>query len=338
MTGRRVGVLLVVAVVVVVLGMWLSSRKVDPHEGAAGKAVLGSLKAQLNEVSEVRIAKGDGAQVTLRKRPSDWVVVERDYPADSSKVRKLLIDLAALETVEIKTSDPEKYSQLGVEDVKTPSASGTRVELVTPEKVHGVIVGKTSGMKSGYVRATDAKQSALATPQVIVDADPKRWIDSTLLDIPESRVKEVEVLPASGPAYRVTREKKEQTDFTVAGLPKGRELASPSSANPVAGGLAMLSLNDVRKAPEPAATDKPAKPERAVFRTFDGLELQIEGVKEGDRRFVSVVPQSSAKETTEEAQKLDARAKGWQFEIPGYKYDALFRPLEELLKPKDEKK
>jgi len=336
MTGRHVSALLVTALLVAALGTWLSSRKMANPDTSAGQPVLKSLKAQLNEATEVRVAKGDGSHVTLRKRPTDWVVVEREFPADSGKVRKLLLDLSALETVEGKTSDPTKYAQLGVEDVTTPTAAGTRIEIVTPEKVHGVIVGKTSGMKSGYVRDTHSKQSVLATPQVLADADPRRWLDSTLVDIPEARVKEVEVLPASGPAYRVTRENKEQTDFTVPMLPKGRELASPGAANPVAGDLAMLTLTDVRHAPAPSET-APVKPERAIFRTFDGLEIQVEGMREGDRHFISLMPASSAKETTAESQSLDARVKGWQFEIPSYKYDGLFRPLEELLKKPEEK-
>jgi hypothetical protein len=328
MTGRRVGALLVAALIVIVLGLWSASRKVEITEAGAGVPVLKALKAQLNEVSEVRIAKGDGSRATLRKQPAGWVVNERGYPADASRVRKLLIDLSALATVEAKTNDPAKYSQLGVEDVTAPTAGGTLIEAVTPERVNGVIVGKTSGMKSGYVRATESKRSVLATPIIQAEADPKRWLDTALVDIPDSRVKEVEVFPASGPSFRLTRENKEQGDFTVPVLPKGRELMTPSAVNPVATNLASLTLTDVRQAPKPA---EGAQTPRAIFRTFDGLEIQIAGQAQGDRRFISLVPHSNAKETADEAQKLDARVNGWQFEILNYKYDALFRPLEEFL-------
>ena len=333
MTGRRVGTLLIAAIVVIGLGLWISSRQGTPPAAGVGEPVLKTLKAQLNEVTEVRISRGDGSKTTLKKQPSGWVVGEREYAADSGKVRKLLIDLSSLETVEVKTSDPSKYSQLGVEDANTPTAAGTLIEAVTPEKVHGVIVGRTSGMKSAYMRATDGKQSVLATPQVMADADPKRWLDTTLIDVPEARVKEVEVAPASGPGYKVAREKKEDIEFTVTGIPKGRELSGPAVANAIAGDLAALALTDVRKAPAEAA----AKPDRATFRTFDGLELRVEGVKEGDLHYVSLTPSSSAKETATESETLAARAKGWQFEIPAYKYDSLFKPLEELLKKPEEK-
>jgi hypothetical protein len=51
-----------------------------------------------------------------------------------------------------------------------------------------------------------------------------------------------------------------------------------------------------------------------------------------------VASQSTAKETADESAKLAARSKDWEFEIPNYKYDGIFKPIEDLLKPRDEKK
>jgi len=337
MNQRRMLFLFIAAVVVIGGAVWLSlAKRPQTNETLTGKPVLEGLKPALNTVTEIRIAKGDATRATLRKRDTDWAVVEREYTADVGKVRKLLLDLSALEVVEEKTSDPGSYSRLGVEDVKSPQAGGTLVEVITPKKVFGLIVGKSADGRSSYVRVNGAKSSALASPQVTADADPKRWLDHTLVDIPESRVKEIAVTPATGPAYSVAREKKEQTDFTVSNVPKGRELTSPGAGNPAAGDLTSFQLDDVRHAPpdaKPTAT--------ATFRTFDGLEIKTEGFLEGDRHFLALTATSTAKETEGEAQTLSARAKGWQFEVPAYKYDALFRPLGELLQPEkkaDEKK
>ena len=46
MTGRRVGILLGAAVVVVLLAVWLSSRKVQIDDSAIGTPVMKALKAQ----------------------------------------------------------------------------------------------------------------------------------------------------------------------------------------------------------------------------------------------------------------------------------------------------
>jgi hypothetical protein len=334
-TPRRVVGLLIAAAVIIAVGFWASSR--HRHEAVAtGQSVLDGLQAAVNDVTEVRLAKGDGTHVTLRKKPDAWEVVEREYPADSGKVRKLLLDLGALEVVEEKTSDPASYDKLGVEDVKTAKAGGTRVDAVTPKKTYSLIIGRFAGMKSSYVRVADAPKSYLASPSITADAMPKQWVERELFDFPEARVKDVAISPPSGPAYMVSREKKEQTDFTVSNIPKGRELTSPSAGNTVAGELASFQLDDVRKTPADA------KPEAtATFHTFDGLELVVSGQKDGERRYVSIAPKSTAKETETEAQTLAARVNGWQYEIPSYKYDMLFKPLEELLKkpePKEDKK
>jgi len=334
MNARRVVMLLVAAAVVIGAAVWMSSNRNSAGHSAAGEPVLPGLKAALNDVTEIRVARGDSTHVTLRKRPTDWVVAEREFPADSGKVRKLLLDLGSLQVVEEKTRDPASYSRIGVEDVNSPKAAGTRVEAVTAKKVYALIVGKPAGSKSAYVRAVGAPVSLQASPQLAPEADPKRWLDHAVVDIGEDRIKDVAVTPVSGAAYVVTREKKEQTDFTVPNLPKGRELSSAGAANPVAGDLASFVLDDVRRAPADGAA---AAAGHATFHTFDGLELQVDGYKEGDRHYVALTPRSTAKESAAEAQTLDARVKGWQLEIPGYKWDALFRPLEDLLKKPEPK-
>jgi hypothetical protein len=344
MTARRVVGLLVVSAVIVAVAFWLSSRGHRSDLTVAGQPVLDGLKASVNDVTELRVEKGDSTRVTLRKHPESWLVVERGYAADSGKVRKLLLDLGALQVVEEKTSDPASYDRIGVEDVKDAKATGTKVEAVTPKKVYSLIAGRSSGTKSTYVRVSGAPKSFLASPQITADPNPKQWLQRDVLDIPEARIKEVAVTPATGPAYTVSREKKEQTDFTVSNVPKGRELSSPGAGNAVAGELLTFTLDDVRKAQVIEPTAPPGAKigaQSATFRTFDGLELQVNGQKDGEHHYVSIAPRSTAKETAAEAQTLEARLKGWQYEIPGYKYDGLFKPLEELLKkpePKEEKK
>jgi hypothetical protein len=109
--------------------------------------------------------------------------------------------------------------------------------------------------------------------------------------------------------------------------------SAPAAAG--ASGTAAAKTTDAKG--KASAKDAPAVAPHVTFRTFDGLELQITGQVDGDHRLIAIAPQSTAKETADEAQKLDARVKGWQFEIPNYKYDALFRPLEDLLKKPEAK-
>jgi hypothetical protein len=330
MTARRVGILLVAAIGVVAFAIWLSSQRHLERATLTGDLVLPGLKNQLNTVTEVRLTKADQTHTTLKKGSTGWVVGERDYPADSGKIRKVLLDLGELNVVEEKTHTAANYPLLGVEDTTSPKATGTRVALVTPSKVYEVIVGKSSGGKSGYVRVPTQEQALLAAPSLTVEADPKHWLDHTLIDIAQERVKAVDEKPAEGPAYTASREKKEQSDFTVSNIPKGRELSSPVAADPIAGALGGMTLDDVHKASAPAADAKVA---HAIYHTFDGLDVDVAGHKDGTHDLVTFAVHSTAKETEAEAQKLTTQLTGWEYELPSYKYDSIFRSQEELLKP-----
>ena len=330
MTPRRVGMLLVAGIVIIAFAIWLSSQRHLERATLAGDLVLPGLENAVNAITEVRLTKADQTHTTLKKGATDWVVGERDYPADSGKVRKFLLDLGALNVVEEKTRNPANYPQLGVEDTTSPRATGTRVAVVTPTKVYEIIVGKNSSGKSGYVRVPTTQQALLAAPMLSVDADPKRWLDHTLIDVSQDRVKEVEEKPAAGTPYTISREKKEQTDFTVSNIPKGRELSSPVAADPIAGSLGGMTFDDVTKA---AAPPSDAKVAHAIFRTFDGLQVDLAGRKDGTRDLVTLTITSTAKETADEAKKLSAQVGGWEYEFPSYKYDAIFRSMDDLLKP-----
>lgn len=325
-SSRGLAALLVAGVAAIVLALWVTSSKPPGTAAEAGRLVLPDLESSINGVTEVRISKGDGTRTTLTKGATDWIIGERGFPADSSHVRKLLLDLASLKVVEEKTSDPANYAELGVDAVTSPRSSGTLIELVEPGKTLSLIVGKPSGMKSTYVRVADAKQSLLASPQVIPDADPRRWLNDSVIDLPETRVEAVRVQPATGPAYTAMRDSPKQLDFTVPDLPKGRQLSSVTAPNAVADALSSLTLDDVRKAGG-AGTN----PVHATFETFDGLTIDVSGRQDGNSRYITISAQSSSKATQGEAQKLNARFGGWEIGLLGYRYDSLFQPLEGLL-------
>jgi Domain of unknown function (DUF4340) len=327
MNTRRFIWLLVAALAVIALAIWVSSRRHLDRDLTAGDLVLPGLEQRVNSVSSIDVRKGDGTHATLVRSGSAWKVSERDWPADLSKVRKLLLDLGALTIVEEKTRLPANYPALGVEDVSSAKAGGTVVEVVMPSGSSAIIIGKPSGGKSSFVRVAGTPQSLLATPLISADADPKSWLEHDLIDIGSARVRAVEEKPAEGPAFSVSRDKPAEENFTVSPIPKGRSLTGPAAAEGIAGALGALTLDDVRK-----AQDVPqSQVSHAVYHTFDGLDLDLAGRKDQSHSLLAISVRSSNKQTEAEAAKLNARLQGWEFEIPDYKYTAIFTPLEDLL-------
>ncbi|MBV9695601.1 MAG: DUF4340 domain-containing protein [Gammaproteobacteria bacterium] len=331
MSAQRVGWLLAAGVVIIAFAIWVSSQRHLERATASGDLVLPGLERGVNGVSAVKLQKGTDVHTTLKRTDGGWQVEERGWPADLARVRRLLLDLGSLNVVEEKTRLPANYPQLGVED-PGPKASGTRVDVTSPARSWSLIVGKPSGAKSGFVRVVGRPQSVLAAPLLAVDAEPKQWLDKSLLDLPAERLREIEERPAQGAAFKATRAKKEDPHFTLAPVPKGRELTGPGAADALSAALSGLNLEDVSHA---AAAPQAAQ---AVFRTYDGLEVEAHGRKDGNRPLVTLAARATAPGAQQEAQSLNARWNGWEFEIPDYKYAAIFSPLDELLKPLPEPK
>ncbi len=366
MNRKNLLILAGVAALLLVAGIWLSSRRAAQQGQVAGGPVFTDLKEAVGDVQEIRFSKGDGSRTTLRRTPAGWTVVERQYPADPARVRELLIGLVGMQIVEHKTSDPANYHKLGVESPDTPAATSTLIEVVAGKKTWPLIVGKGAEGRAAYVRKPDQKVSELVEPAVSADPDQKRWLDRLIVDLPGAGIHDIAVKPATGPAYLLTRAKRGDPDLALSPIPKGRTAASSMSVDGQAQTLAAFNFDEVR-APSAAAVAT----DHATFRTFDGQVFEFAGRRDGDKAFITVnaskdaalaaqfappavapaaaapatvgpaatqavAPVSAAAAQPADVERLAARARGVEYEVPVYKYDALFKPQEELLEKKAE--
>jgi hypothetical protein len=353
MMPRRTLTLAGTSLVLLAAGIWLSTHHSAQQADLPGGKVFTDLTPELGNVNEIRLSKGDGSRTTLRKDAAGWTVVERQYPADASRVRELVLALVDMKIIEHKTSDPASYAKLGVEKPDSPAATSTLVEVTAGKKTWSLIVGKGAEGRAIYVRKPAEAVSALVEPSVSVDPDQKRWIDRLLTDIPGADVHDISVRPAAGAAYLLTRAKRGDNDLALSPIPKGRSAASSMSIDGQADTLSAFHFDDVVTAPATPA----AATDHAIFRTFDGAVLEFSGHRDGAKAYVAVAasrdsalaaqfpesppataakPAVPAKPADQTVEKLAARAAGLQYEIPAYKYEALFKPQEDLLEKKPE--
>ena len=335
MTARRVTLLFAIGIVVIASAVWMSSRSQTGGDSIAGTKVLPGLESSVNDITEVRITKADRTEATLDRKATDWIVAERGYPADSGKLRKLLLDLGSLQAVERKTAIARNYAVLGVQSVTQPKATGARIDIVSAGRTWSLIVGNSVDDNDCYVRLADSAQSLLASPLIMVDADPKLWLDPTILDIAPSRVSEIDEQPAKGPGFSVSRDKSTQADFAVRGVPRGRELSGADAADSMGSALSALTLTDVSKA---TAQPNGTSLSHAVFKTFDGLEIDVSGYKQAANGYIEVSARAADKSADSAAQQINSRVQGWDYQVPDYRYDEIFQSLDGLLKPLPAKK
>jgi len=322
MGRQRFLTLLGAAVLVLALGLWLNLRR-DASPEFHERPVFPTLAAELDTVSEIDVRKGSATpNVTLHETDHQWSVAQRaDYPADLAKVHKLLIALGDAKVVDEKTANPAEYPLIGVEDPQASGATGSEISVKARDGVHTLIVGKPDG-SGEFARVGGEQRSVVIQPSITAETEPRFWIDSRLIDIPVADVQRIEVKLPDAPAYVLKRLKPKEEDFTLEGVPAGRKAADARTLapSPSLGGL--LNADDVALAKDVDF----GKAAQATLTLSGDKTLKLLGVTAGDKHWIEIVSGADP--------KLAPRFADRAFEIPSYRYEAIFRPLEQLLVPK----
>lgn len=370
MSPRGFATLAIAALAAVVLAGWsITTRDVPLTATEVDQPLFPGLVDRLEQVARIEAQTNSGT-VTLRRDGDVWRVEQRHgFPANGNQVRSVARGLAALRIVEAKTAASERLPRLELDEPGRENAKGRRVTLkdASGSVLASAILGKTrydlyGGGRGGiYVRRDGESQAWLAAGEVDLPADDLGWIDTTIVDLPEYRIRKV-TLGAGGPDPIVLSRADDTQDFSLDRVPEGRK-ADVGELSRVAATLASLTLQDVQPA---AAKPVPDDAPLARFETFDGqvvaIRLLVEG--EGDAvqhwvRLTAEPPVAAAPapspaaslpaeatdpaEPTEPADaqsqpdpaaataRLAQRVDGWTFKVPRWVTDRLLVTRDDLL-------
>jgi len=320
MSRQRFTALAVAALLAISAALFLNAQR-NRTADAHGGALLPLLAGELNTVTSLSVRRGSATPtVTVHNQGGRWSVAERgDYPADVSKLRKLLLALSDAKITEQKTSNPASFALIGVEDPALPGATGAEISVAAQDGKHTVIIGKPVG-EGNFARRGGENTSYSVEPAISFEAEPRYWIDAKLIDIAAAGIQSIEVKPAGGAAYAIHRAA--QT-FTLDGVPSGRKAADTALLAPSPTTYGGLTADDVA----PAGGIDFSRPTVATIALSDGNVITLTGAVVGDKHWIQL-------QTTKDA-ALNAQAGGRAFDIAGYRYDAIFRPLDQLLVPKE---
>ncbi len=327
MSKQRFTALLIAAVLAISGALYLSAQRNAQRE-TQGAVLLPSLAGELNSVTSLSVRRGSATPtVTVHEKDGRWTVAERgDYPADVSKLHKLLQALSEAKIVEQKTSKRTSFAIIGVEDPGLPGAAGAEISITAQDGKRAVIIGKPIG-QGNFARRSNEETSYSVEPAISFETEPRYWIDSKLIDIAAAAIQSVEIKPSAQPAYTVRRGKpagaaNPADTFALEGVPAGRKAADPASLTPSPTALSALTADDVT----PVSDVDFSKATVATVTLADGNVLTVTGATVGDKHWIQLQASKDA--------ALDAKTAGRAFEIAPYRFDAIFRPLEQLLVPK----
>jgi hypothetical protein len=224
--------------------------------------------------------------------------------------------------VEEKTTNPAQFPVIGVEEPSQSDAAGAEVTVVGAGGKHSVIIGKPAG-NGTFVRRTGENQSYSVEPAITFETEPRFWIDSHLIDVPVALIQGIEVKPATGAPYALHRLNPADESFSLDGVPAGRKPLDAHALAPPASTFTSLTAEDVAA----AGTVDFGRPSQAVVTLTDGNIITITGVAAGTTHWIQVKSTKNA--------ALTAKTTGRAFEVASYRYDAIFKPVEQLLVPKE---
>ncbi|MBK1660448.1 DUF4340 domain-containing protein [Paracraurococcus ruber] len=298
----------------------------------AGLAFPG-LAARLQGAQRIEVVKPD-ATLVLARRGEAWVLPAKGgYPARPEKAREMLVGLTELRLVEARTSDPAQHERLGVDDPTRPGSTALLLRVLDgagapiAELVLGRRRVRTQGNvpESIYVRRPGEAQAWLAEGRLAVDADPQLWLDRDIANLPQDRVRRVEVRREGEPPLVLARPEEPEARLRIE-QPEGAPTPDEMAVDEIARAFEFLTFLDVRTEAE--------MPGQAVgesrFGLTEGLAIVVRsGLDNGD-----VWVRLRAEGEGAEVQRLNARWQGWAYQVGVWKLKA-FAPRAEELKPRE---
>lgn len=309
----------------------LTPDSTEPPPSSATPLAFPGLAPRLANAQRIEVTRHDGTLTIRRAQDEVWVLpAKADHPVRPERVRELLVGLTELRLTEPRTANPEMLERLGVED---PTRAGATSALLRVLDANGapiaeLVVGRRRMRVQGnvpesvYVRRPNESQAWLAEGRLPLDADPNLWIDRDIANIARERVRAATIHRAGEGKLVLRRGRDLDAGLAVVEPAETPEL-DEISVDEIARAFEFLTFLDVR-----AAADMTGEwLGEAEFELTDNLRIAVAGRKEGENLWVRLSARGDA-----EAERLDARWRGWAYQVGQWKEKAFLPRLEDLAK------
>ena len=363
--NKKSTLFVLITLAVAVAAVYISHSRA-PETEVGTPQLFPALAGEVNDVVQVEV-KSRLNNVDLMKDGDGWVIANRDkYPASFEQVKGAILDLSDMKIIEAKTSKPELYSRLDVQDVDADKSGSTQVTLKdrTGKVLASLIIGKSrEGHPSPlgalrYVRRAGEAQSYLVAGELNVNADPLSWTNREIADISGSRIRSVRLEQPGQTPVEIDRDQPSDVNFNLKDVPDGYQPKSTAMLTSLSTALEQLRFNDVRAK---AALKWPDDSDVATLRGFDGLVATIRTATIDGRQYSTLAfsfdpagvekaaPNDKAKAADqgndkdkkdekkpvpEEVKALNAKLGNWAYVLPDFKLKMLTTTRDSLLTKK----
>ena len=329
MSGRLLGVLVAVLLVVGGAALWLhqEERAARPPAAATlGEPLFKDLQAA--DIASIRITE-PGASVTVRRSGERWVVAERgDFPADFVRVRDFVLKALALKIGQSEPIGAGDRARLKLNEPSAPEGGGTLVEFlaVDGKPLARMIVGgkyfrkpdqsERAAGDGRFVLRPEAAGTAVivADPLEQAGAKPSLWIERRALAADEPVT--IDVKRADGDRWRLERGADASGAWKLVDAKPGEKL-NETTILAVAAAAGGLDIADVVARDPQREAKVLAKPTVITVTTRDGLTYTLTvGAAEDRSRYATATIEGNlpeARKPTAEEKPDDAAARDKAF-------------------------
>lgn len=347
MSGKKLTLLGIVAVLISILAVMQSRISNKPQAGAVGVAYL-IQGLDPGDITSIVIGTGDEA-TTLNRQGKGFVVANKDnYPTVNKEINKLITSCLDIQTTELYTNDPYNHKDLEV----TEQNAGTVVKFAGADSklLTGIIVGKSKEQGSGnYVRRMGDDNVYVVRKTPRIKNKPTDYINQKITSVNRADI-ELVTVTSSNEVYTLKTDE-DDNFIVIPNIGEGKKLKK-SEADSVFGALSYLNFEDVKsraRASKDLVFDRKysCKLKNSTVYTIQIAQKEGKFYTSCDAEFTDKTPitkKQGIAESQEELKKKEAKLlaqdkakefsathKNWVYQIPEHKAKNLTKPLSNLL-------
>ena len=338
---------LVVTVVTVVLAVFVVlDRPTASFDPVSRKPVFADLRSDPDAAAKIEVKSRFGSFSMVRD-DDGWSTPDRfDYPIDANDIRRLIVSISDMRYIERKTSLPERFERLEVDDVDGINAESAYVRIsdAAGAVLAEAIVGRPSarfidGSVSGtYIREPGTNNVWLVSGIAHVQTRLVPWLERTIVSVPANTVARVELSSSDG-TLTLSRETPDSEDFVLADAPEGRVLDKRKITS-ISRALANVDLEDLQ--PRSALT-LPDGAQTATVTTFDGVAVSVRLSKIDNKNWGTFSAaytgdpsdqSDAAKAARASVDEINQRVSDWIYWLPSAAFENLTTKVDGVLEPK----
>ena len=250
-----------------------------------------------------------------------------------STIKKFLLDLTEIKTIDIKTTDPSQYRNLAVNHIGEEGQDRFQITISIEqgkEIVKFIIKEKFHNDNRTFIKKVGQKEVFETQGALFLSADKIKWLNADIIDLSSNAIKRITVKHPDE-NFILVRLDESSIQFKIEGLDEDSIEKSPTFTSAISAFLESLKFNDVKRKEIIKDSKKLAS---FTFKTTNGEEIRVQDFETVSGIFTEF---SIAKDPSSESNSIFTNPdliQKFVFKLPRYKRRLLDRKLSDLTKRK----